>query len=361
MTDLRTKTSRAKLKPRSSAYTHVVAAGRALAYRKRSADKPGRWMLRTARDSGVGYDFEVLGTETDLTFQQALEAALGRTRADPTKVTVADALAAWATVKNRTSNRPTTQTNTATRIARAFPGETLRTITARQIRRWMDSAVDGADDQRARMATMNRELAVLKAALTMAADDAGYEGARAWTAVSKYPKAESFGKRMTILTEAEEAALIDAAAPDLAAMLAALQMTGARYGEMRGALVGDLEGDRLDLTGKTGQRTITLAPRIAEWFARQAGNRPATAPLLLRTDMTAWTDNAQIKPVRAAVAAAGLAPEVTTYALRHGFISRAVARGVPIAAVADHCGTSVAMITASYAKYQPSQVKEWFA
>lgn len=373
MTDFRTKTSRTRIKPRSSAYYQVISNGRALCYRKRTADKSGKWLLRTAKDEG-GYAFEVLGTADDfatadnvnvLTYAQAMEQALGRTTADPTKITVAEALADWAKEKQRTASSDKQARDidsVARRLAAAFPKATLRSLTARQIENWKQAEVAKGKDARARSATVNRQLANLKAALTRAANISGYEGKRAWLDVKKFSKAESFGKRMLILSEEDEGRLIANAEPDLAALLTALQMTGARYGELRQVLVGDLEGDRLAIrAGKTGPRTITLSPRIAEWFADQAGNRPASEPLLLRSDLTGWPDGGQLKPTKRAVAAAGVGAATTTYALRHGFISRALAKGVPISAVAEHCGTSVKMISDSYAKYVPSQMQEWFA
>jgi integrase len=372
MTDLRTKTARSRIKPNSNGYAQNLSTGRALLYRKRTAGKAGKWMLRTAKDQG-GYGFEVLGTADDftdsdgvivLTYAQAMEQALGRTNADPTKITVADALTDWATEKKRTTSsdkRAKDIARSALRLSEAFPRATLRSLTAKQIESWKQAEVAKGDDPRARSATVNRQLSNLNAALTRSADLNGYQGNRAWLAVSRFSKAESFGNRKVILTEGEEVALIAAADPDLSTLLTALQMTGARYGEIRSALVGDLEGDRLDLTGKTGKRTINLSPRIAAWFASQSGNRPALAPLLLRADLTAWPDGGQLKSTLEAVAAAGLGEGVTTYTLRHGFISRALAKGVPISAVAEHCGTSVQMITDSYAKFIPSQMQEWFA
>jgi hypothetical protein len=113
MNDLRTKTARSKLKPRSSAYSQVIANGLALAYRKRSAKKPGRWMLRTRSDGSDRYDFEVLGDADDLadadgrdilSFSQAMGLALKRTSTDPTRISVADALDAWAKGKCRTAS-----------------------------------------------------------------------------------------------------------------------------------------------------------------------------------------------------------------------------------------------------------------
>ncbi len=373
MTDLRSKTGRSRLKANVNGYAQNLATGRALLYRKRTEGKPGKWVLRTAKDEG-GYSFEVLAAADDfaeadgnavMDYKQALEAALGRTSADPTKITVAEALDDWVKEKQRTASSDKQAgdiASAARRLSDAFPRATLRSLTAKQIETWKQAEVSKGKDPRARSATVNRQLANLKAALSRAAKLNAYEGKRAWLDVEKFDKAESHGKRMIILSEADESALIAAAASDLAHMLTALQMTGARYGELRQVLVDDLNGDRLEIKhGKTGPRTITLSPRIAKWFADRAGNRHTSEPLLVRSDLTQWPDGGQLKPTRRAVASAGLGEGVSTYTLRHGFISRKLAEGVPISAIAEHCGTSVQMITDTYAKYIPSQVKEWFA
>jgi len=372
MADLSNKTARRKLKARSSAYTQKLAEGRALGYRKRASGSPGRWLLRTADDDG-GYAFEVLGAADDfadadgreiLSYPQALAAALGKQSADPTKVTVKQALDDWAKAKRATASSEKQKLDidsAARRIAAAFPRKTIANLIAKDVASWRDGYIVEGKDPRARRATANRDLATLKAALTKAADAADYTGPRAWVAAKKFAKADSFGARMVILTPEQEAQLIAAARADLAVMLTALQMTGARFGEMRAAAVRDLHGNRLTLAGKTGRRTIALSPDKARWFSKLAKGRPADAPLLTRQDGTGWPDGGQLKLVRDAVAAAKLPADATSYALRHGFISRALSAGVPIAAVAQHVGSSPEMIAASYAKFSQAQMQEWFA
>ncbi|MFY0691329.1 MAG: tyrosine-type recombinase/integrase [Paracoccaceae bacterium] len=371
MADLSNKTNRKKLKPRAAVYTQILALGRALGYRRRRSDKPGRWMLRTARADG-GYSFEVLGVADDfaeangtdvLSYAQALSASLHRKVADPNKISVADALDAWARSKAEMASsekQAADYYNSARRISAPFGKKTLKTITARDITSWMQSIVEAGDDPRTRRSTANRALATLKAALTKAANESEYQGVRAWGSVSKFSKADSFGARLVILKPEEETKLIEVARPDVAELLTALQITGARFGEIRTARVSDLNDTRLTITGKTGRRTIALSDPKAHFFAGIAGNRPGKDPLLRRRDGSGWPDGGHLKPVATAVRAAGLPAEVTSYALRHGFISRALADGVPVAAVAQHCGTSVEMIMATYAKFTPVQMQEWF-
>lgn len=372
MPDLANKTARKKLKPRSSAYTQKLAEGRALGYRKRTPGQPGRWLLRTARFPS-GYDFETLGTADDvaeadgrevLSYSQALTAALGRSSADPNRIRVADAMDAWAHYKCQeasTEKRKLDLESQARRIAVEFGHTTLNNLTVRAIGQWMEKTVAQGSDPRARRATANKNLAILKAALTRVADEADYQGPRAWVSAKKFAKAEAFGKRMVILTPDEEERLIAVARPDMADLLRALQMTGARYGEIRDASVGDLQGKRLTLSGKTGPRTIALDDEKADWFRKKAGNRTESEPLILRQDGQRWPDGGQRKPMMAAVEKAGLPCEVTTYALRHGFISRALSRGVPTLAVAQHVGSSVAMIEASYGKFAVADFEAWFS
>ncbi len=262
MPDLSNKTNRKKLKPRAAIYAQVLSQGRALGYRRRRHNTPGRWMLRTAKAEG-GYAFEVLGVSDDfadadgkqvLNYTQALSAALGRKAADPAKVHVADALLDWAKGKAElasSAKQASDYYNSAQRISKPFAGKTIKTISVRDITAWLQVIVDDGDDARKRRATANRQLATLKAALTRAADEAEYQGDRAWLSVSKFPKAQSFGARLVILTPAQEEALICGARSDVAELLKGLQLTGARYGELRQASISDLNGTRLSITGKT--------------------------------------------------------------------------------------------------------------
>jgi integrase len=331
-------------------------------------------MLRTAKADGSGYGFEVLGVADDLaeadgktvlSYPQALAAALGKRSADPNKITVEGALAAWADLKCLTASTNTARLNirsAARRIATAFPKRTLRSITAKEIGTWAkEMAQKPGADPRARRATANREIATLKAALTRAANEAGYEGPRGWEDSKKFGKAETCGARLVVTTEAQETAWVAAAPADVAALLEALRRTGARVGEITGADVTDLAGDRLTLVGKTGRRTIVLSAEAARLFAAHAEGRDHDAPLIPRADGSRWPSGGHIKPAARAAAAAGLPDDVTCYALRHAFISRALSRGAPVAAVAQHCGTSIAMIEATYAKFTGAQMAGWLS
>ena len=212
------------------------------------------------------------------------------------------------------------------------------------------------------MATANRSLATLKAALNKAANENEYDGKRVWDVVLKFSSEASFGARMIILTDDQERDVISASRADLATLLTAMQMTGARYGELRQVLSDDLNDLNLLIRrGKTGSRVITLSDTKAKWFAEQAQGKAPTQPLLCRDDGSQWPDGGQIKLFKIAIQNLDVPEGTTAYAFRHKFISDALSRGVPVAAVAQHTGTSVEMIMKSYAKFVPAQMGEWFA
>jgi hypothetical protein len=98
---------------------------------------------------------------------------------------------------------------------------------------------------------------------------------------------------------------------------------------------------------------ITVALAMA--LKRAKGNRPACEPLLLKRNGTAWqaTSMADHRDLFSrAVQQAELNPhEITSYALRHSSIVRALLGGVPVAVVAQQHDTSVREIEAHYAAH----------
>ena len=98
--------------------------------------------------------------------------------------------------------------------------------------------------------------------------------------------------------------------------------------------------------------TAALALRL-----KQAARRSPHAPLLLRTDGTPWGNdpsNNYQNDMCEIIAAAGLDPVVTMYALRHSSIVRGLLAGVPTRVVASTHDTSVAMIERHYPSTSPT-------
>lgn len=374
MLDFTSKTARKRLAPRDSAYFVNIGGGRAIGYRRRYADRAGKWMSRIPSETGGKYERSVIGDADDfieadgqsiLSYTQALGLISRSTSLDAGHIYVQDALDEWASWKSKTASSRKQQNdyaNTAKRIGTAFGKLTLKSLKTAQVTAWRDGFIEGEENKQQRMATANRNLATLKAALNKAADEHQFEGKRAWNTVKKFSSKVSHGARMVILTNDQEESVIAAARSDFALVLQALQYTGARYGEIRQVLCKDLQKTRLRIgAGKTGERVIVLSERKADWFHKVANGRDGDQHLFLRQDQSPWPDGGQLKMMRSLVKGLNLPTGTSTYSFRHKFITDALAAGVPIAAVAKHCGTSVEMISKSYAKFSTVQMKEWFA
>lgn len=113
--------------------------------------------------------------------------------------------------------------------------------------------------------------------------------------------------------------------------------------------------------GKTGARTVILQPEAVSFLVRVAGSRDRDAPWLPRSDGGFWGTSHQVRPMKRALAAAGLDPSGTFYAPRHSYISRAIEAGMPLNVLAENCGTSVRMIETTYAKVLASKRREFIS
>jgi integrase len=373
-TDLRTKPARMRLAVRSAPHYAQITDDLHIGYR-RVKDGAGAWIVRTRKPEG-GYREQRLALADDvraadgvtiLTHDQAADRAREGAGMPVARVTVIAAAMDWADGKanaSRTAKSRRGYYNDANRITEALGADTLiAEVTVGQIESWRDARLSGArddDGRRKRRATANRELATLKAILTKAADRAAMTD-RPWTLVTKFPKVESHGRRMIILTGDERKRFTEACDEALRPFVTALFLTGARPGEIADARVKDLDLPVMKLTGKTGTRSIRLPAAAAGWFATQAQGINDQDRYIFRTkNGEHWTKDRYRQPVKRAVAAAGLAPETTLYAVRHTTISKWVSNGAPIAAVALHTGTSVNQIMSSYFKSLPEQADRWF-
>ncbi len=102
---------------------------------------------------------------------------------------------------------------------------------------------------------------------------------------------------------------------------------------------------------KGHKRTATLSSAAVELFKAQARDKLPAAHLFLRADGLPWGKSHQQRPFRAACTAAKLPRDFLFYSLRHYFISRALAAGMHVNALANNVGTSPVMIHKHYAKF----------
>ncbi|MDP2518834.1 tyrosine-type recombinase/integrase [Shimia thalassica] len=369
---IRTKTQRAKLKPRRKPYYRRLSDRLAIGYRRLNTP-PGSWIVRERGDDGRYSERKLDGCSPDdvvdangldiLTFDQACDLARVAVAPAPEEVTLrraADEWAAWKISENDSPKRQRNFLNSANRHVAKFPDGILVTdITAKQVQVFRDDFLIGATDPRARRATANKQLAELKAILNRAVKMHGLDIPRPWDAVSKFARSESHGKRVIVFTPEERKALLDACPPDLHDLVKAALLTGCRPGELFNARCGDLTGRRLQVSGKTHGRTIVLSEAARDHLSALCGEDP-TRHILLRASGEPWREDDQLGPFKAAVLASEGPDGATLYCARHTYITDHLSRGVPVTALAQQCGTSVEMVERTYANFLGDDLERWF-
>jgi integrase len=250
-------------------------------------------------------------------------------------------------------------------------GETeVNKLTLRQMQDWHAGMVrrdpEDPDCERRSKDSANKALRELKAALNHAyhhRDETGVPSCDAWGSSLKQ-FADVAAQRTYNLTIPTALKLIEAAEPGFADLLKAAFYTGARPGDLRKLRVKDFSARTKQLCipkGKTKSRVTVLTTEGAEFFVTLIKDKMPNAPLLTKSDGTAWETHDQIKPMQRTIVKAGLMTaeqlkampkreRPSLYSWRHAYISRAIEQGMPLLLIAQNVGNSVAMIEKHYAK-----------
>src|SRR6266480_2815036 len=324
---LGTRTARAALKVRHQPYWLNIAEGVALGYRR--GPQGGSWYCRVYEGTGKYHQDYVAGAddhidandETVMTFYQAQERARGLARlhekkrgigvtADATVKQAADRYFEWFK-QHKKSARETEHVINA-HILPALGDLRLDALTAPKLRAWLEAlaarpaklrsskqkpkyraAPKTADEKRARCATANRVLNVLKALLNRAFQDGLAADDTAWRKVKPFAKADE--ARIRFLSGAEAVRLINACPTDLRSLVRAALLTGARYGELVAmrAQDADLRGERIYISQSKSDRprNVPFNPEGAALFRELLKGRTGDALIFTRSDGEAWGKN----------------------------------------------------------------------
>lgn len=199
--------------------------------------------------------------------------------------------------------------------------------------------------------TVNRDMAVLRAALAKILSPGAPNSEAAWQeALKAIPNAD--GRRTLYLDRNERRKLVEKIDAEAAPFVRALCLLPLRPGALAALTAGDFDRRTAELTigkDKTGKpRRIRLPIEAAKLLAGQAANKLPNAPLLMRANGKPWDKNSWKVPIAAAVAAAGLPDTTTAYTLRHSTITDLVSAGLPLLTIAQISGTSAEMIERHY-------------
>ena len=199
--------------------------------------------------------------------------------------------------------------------------------------------------------TVNRDMAILRAALGKVLSPGAPNSEAAWQeALKSIPNAD--GRRTLYLDRGQRRKLIETASAESVPFVHALCLLPLRPGALAALTAGHFDKRTAELTvgkDKNGKpRRIQLPVEAAKLLAAQAANKLPSAPLFMRANGKAWDKSSWKLPIRAAVAAAGLPTDATAYTLRHSTITDLVSAGLPLLTIAQISGTSAEMIDRHY-------------
>lgn len=220
-------------------------------------------------------------------------------------------------------------------------------------------ALDTPDAKRKRRSTANRDLTVLKAALTVAYRNGKVVSDDAWRRVKPFGNVER--AKLRYLSDDEARRLVNACELSFRPMVQAALLTGARYQELAGAVVADL-----DLRSETLMFTDTKANRPRVCYLEKEGTglfgqatvgKTANDLLFPRPDGQRWGNSQQARPLIKACEVAKIQPAATFHDLRRTYGARLAVKGVPMAVIAEALGHADERVTRRhYAHLAPSYV-----
>jgi integrase len=371
---LETATARRRLPARRKPYYTTISPGIALGYRRNIGG--GSWSARCTSQGadwikriGLADDLEPADGKHVLTYWQAIDVARALARRQPgaddanRPVTVDEALDRY----QRDLDSRGADAQNANRVRRhltpALATKPVALLTMNDLRHWRDGLVSKG----VAPATINRTRAGLRAALELAAslDDRITNRNAFRSGLKGLPGGKN--ARRVVLPDADVLCIVEAAYQEdraFGVLVQVLAETGARVSQAARLRCADLQADRADPrllmpTSYKGrgqkekqQVPVPITATLAALLAELKGDRPDDAPLLPKSDGSRWLEinkSEHWNLFRAVAERAGFDPDViTSYALRHSSICRALLSGVPVSVVAKLHDTSSREIEAHY-------------
>jgi integrase len=229
-----------------------------------------------------------------------------------------------------------------------------------------DAALDDGDfDEteiraawRARCATANRVLTVLKAVLNHAVEAGRVDDDRAWRRVKPFEKVNE--PRVRFLDLGERDLFLAATGGAFRRLAAGALATGCRYGELTRLRARDVDPAAATVfvaESKGGKaRSVALSPDGAALFRRLVAGLGPDERVFVKDGGDAWRKNDQTRPMADACAAAGIAPPASFHALRHTYASLLWIFGTRLEVIAELLGHADIRITRRHYAHIPRRV-----
>jgi len=366
---LDSREARSRLRVQGKPYKRLIEPGLHLLYR-RLAGRPGSWAVRRYLGSqayaesslgAVADDYADADGKTVLSFAQAQVAALAYKPKATGPLTVGQALERYlAHLDERgAGSAPDARIRAEALITPQLGNIQVDDLTTEQLRAWhvglaktparirtpkgerqrykeIDSDEEG---RRRRRSSANRVLIILKAALNSAFREGLVASDLAWRRVGPFKGADA--ARTRYLTAPESKRLVNACESAFRCLVQGALGTGARYGELIRARVGDFNpegGSLLVRRSKSGKpRHILLTGEATALLGSWCAGRGADEFVFVTTDGEPWTKSMQGGPMRAACERAHISG-ASFHSLRHTYASLAVMAGMPLMVLAKNLG-----------------------
>jgi integrase len=394
------RSARVKLPERREPYWTAISSGCAIGYRKGA--KGGTWIARLRDDTGKQH-YESLGAADDardpdgatvFDFSQAQALArdffVKRTKelrgdVDTGPYTIEQALKDYFAdrVARGSKGARADQYSSNARIIPKLGSILIDKLTTPQIREWhrdlakaakflrtgknakkqATAKIDGNSKSvpRARQATANRILTILKAALNHAFHEGKVGDDTAWRKVKPFKGADA--PKIRYLKADECVRLINACDTDFRAIVHGALVTACRYGELVRMTANDFdkEAGTVFVGVAKGQKSrhIALNDEGVKFFEKMTAGRSGEALIFLREDGDAWGASHQRRRLIEASKRANIKPAVTFHILRHTYASALAMKGVPLTVIAAQLGHADTRVTERhYAHLCPNYVAD---
>lgn len=361
-------------------YWRLVHEGLHLGYRK--APRGGVWMVRFKKDDdkyvkkviGHADDFQDSNGANILSYGEVLNKAL-EYAADgmgaPAPLTfqqAADRYLTW--FKEHRKGYRETELAVKAHILPTFAKKLVSEITTKEIRDWLNKlaatsarkrsgkgrkqsfrdAPKTDDAKRARKASANRTLAILKALLNKAFQDELTKDDMAWRRVKPFGKVDEPVVRF--LTEAESIRLANACNPDLRALVHAGLFTGARCAELTGLQAKDVNTETQQVyikPAKSGKgRYVPLSFQGLEFFKALVAGKTGEQKVFLKDNGTVWGRNHHARALQEACKNARIEPTIGFHELRHTYASLLAQAGADLLTISKLLGHADTRVTSRH-------------
>jgi integrase len=383
---LESREARARLKPRKKAYYRLLVEGRHLGYYK--GPQGGKWLARIYKGDGK-YLEATLGKADDnvdadgqdvLTYSQAhaLALAYGANKSQG-PYSVADACRDYLTwfEAHRKSVKATWYV-LDTHILPALGKVELAKLSVSDISKWHSGLAKAparlrtgklssrlntrqTSDPRARQATANRILTVLKAALNHAYHHGKTTTDEAWRKVKPFRGVDV--PKIRHLSVEECARLLNACDPDFRPLVKAALLTGCRYGELVRMQVQNYIVDAgvvlVRETKSSKSRHVPLTDEGRAEFDRWTAGKLGGDLIFTREDGRGWGVSHQSRRMQEASMRAKITPAASFHDLRNTYGSLLAMQGVPLQVIAASLGhADTRMTERHYAHLRDSYVAQ---